>query len=113
MIYVEKNQKDEVTLIHHLPFDPVYGLKKSEHELQTTGALVEELPQEESVEGKVGLLKYNAIDNTCYYEYYDKPLTLDEKIEFLEKENAQIRLDSAQSNTELFEMMLAMSGGIA
>ena len=40
-------------------------------------------------------------------------LTPEKRIEKLEEENANLRLEMAQSNTELFEMMVAMNGGIS
>ena len=44
MNYIETTN-GKVTFTHYLPFDPVYGLGKTEAELLETGYLVEEIPE--------------------------------------------------------------------
>ena len=49
------------------------------------GALVDDIPEPEQIEGKVPVLHYNPQSNSVYYEYVDRPLTDQERIEQLEK----------------------------
>ena len=44
MNYIETTN-GKVTFTHYLPFDPVYGLAKTEEELKKTGYLVESVPE--------------------------------------------------------------------
>jgi hypothetical protein len=102
MIFVRVSGSD-VTEIHYQPFDPVYGLKKSEEELRQEGILVEIIPQPEFIEGKVPILKYNQTNNTLYYEYEDIPPT---KEELLEKEIEQLRQQLQLTQQALDELIL-------
>ena len=43
MIYI-RTKNGRITFTHYMPFDPVYGLGKTEAELLETGYLVEAVP---------------------------------------------------------------------
>lgn len=89
MIFVGDFLQDEkglrVGFVHNMPFHPEHGLGKSEVELRQIGALVENVPEPEQIEGKVGVLYYNPETNEVYYEYIDRPLTEQERIGQLEQ----------------------------
>ena len=90
MNYIETTN-GKVTFTHYLPFDPVYGLGKTEAELLETGYLVEEIPEYvgEVPEGKAPELRY---DGTAFsWELIDLPKKADtqaEKIAALEAQQA-------------------------
>ena len=90
MNYIETTN-GKVTFIHYLPFDPVYGLGKTEAELLETGYLVEAVPEYvgEVPEGKAPELHY---DGTAFFwELIDLPKKADtqaEKIAALEAQQA-------------------------
>lgn len=90
MIFVRLDSNNNIMEIHNMPFDPVYGLKKTEAELLKEGALVDAIPKPENIEGKVAVLKFNPTDKTLFYEYEDVPLTgealLQQKISQLEQQ---------------------------
>lgn len=72
MLFLTINDNNEVSSIHHMPFDEKYGLNKTVEELQQEGVLVENIPKPEQIEGKIPLLKYNGAE--LYYEYEDAPI---------------------------------------
>ena len=90
MNYIETTN-GKVTFTHYLPFDPVYGLGKTEAELKKTGYLVESVPEYagEVPEGKAPELRY---DGTAFsWVMADKPKREDtqaEKIAALEAQQA-------------------------
>jgi hypothetical protein len=102
MIFV-KLKDDEIQAIHYQPFDPVYGLKKSQEELLQEGILVESIPKPEFIEGKVPVLKYDPTNKELYYEYEDIPPT---KEELLEKEIEQLKQQLQITQQALDELLL-------
>jgi hypothetical protein len=102
MIFV-KLKDDEIQAIHYQPFDPVYGLGKSEEELLQEGILVESVPEPEFIEGKVPVLKYDPTNKELYYEYEDVPPT---KEELLEKEIEQLKQQLQLTQQALDELIL-------
>lgn len=90
MNYIETTN-GKVTFTHYMPFDPVYGLGKTEEELKKTGYLVESVPEYagEVPEGKAPELRY---DGTAFsWELIDLPKKADtqaEKIAALEAQQA-------------------------
>lgn len=103
MIFIGLKNND-ITTIHHMPFDTRYGLGKTEEELQQEGLLVEELPQAEEMPGKHAVLKYNGTE--IYYEYEDVPLTETERIAQLEAENESLRASQAEQDALIMELMI-------
>jgi len=59
--------------IHFDPFNPVYGVGKTEEELKREGFLLEKLPERETVPGKEWYLKYDKDKGEFYYEYVEWP----------------------------------------
>lgn len=90
MNYIETTN-GKVTFTHYLPFDPVYGLGKTEEELKKTGYLVESVPEYtgEVPADKAPELRY---DGTAFsWELIDLPKKADtqaEKIAALEAQQA-------------------------
>lgn len=90
MNYIETTN-GKVTFTHYMPFDPVYGLGKTEEELKKTGYLVESIPEYagEVPEGKAPELRY---DGTAFsWELIDLPKKADtqaDKIAALEAQQA-------------------------
>ena len=107
MNYIETTN-GKVTFTHYLPFDPVYGLGKTEEELKKTGYLVEAIPEYtgEVPEGKAPELRY---DGTAFsWELIDLPKKADtqaEKIAALEAQQAATN----QAVLGLMDMLAAAS----
>jgi hypothetical protein len=85
MKFVGEFTQDEkglrVGFVHNMPFDEEYGLGKTEDELRQIGALVDEIPEPEQIEGKMAVMYYNPQTNRVYYEYIDRPLTPEEELQ--------------------------------
>ena len=75
----------KVGFVHHMPFHEQHGMGKSEQELLQIGALVDDIPEPEQIEGKVPVLYYNPQSNSVYYEYVERPLTEEERLAQLEQ----------------------------
>lgn len=90
MNYIETTN-GKVTFTHYMPFDPVYGLGRTEDELKKTGYLVESVPEYagEVPAGKAPELYY---DGTAFsWKLIDLPKKADtqaEKIAALEAQQA-------------------------
>lgn len=67
-----KVQDTKVVYIHHMPFDEINGLGKTEEELSTQGILVDSIPEPEKIDGKESILHYDS-ESGFYYEYRDLP----------------------------------------
>ncbi|EOV9528848.1 hypothetical protein [Bacillus cytotoxicus] len=61
----------KVNYVHSMPFDPVYGLGKSEATLMKEGILIESLPVKELIEGKTPVLYVHPYTKKPFYEYED------------------------------------------
>ena len=90
--FVQDEKGLRVGFIHHMPFDLRNGMGKTEQELLQIGALVDDIPEPEQIEGKNAVLYYNPETNSVYYEYIDRPLTDQERIEQLEKAILEITM---------------------
>ena len=102
MIYIETKNKI-ITYTHYMPFDPEFGLGKSEEELKKTGYLVESIPEEysgEIPEGKMPELHYNGSEFS--WVMVDKPE--DEKT-VLEKEIESLKQQQAATNDAVLGLM--------
>ena len=90
MIYI-RTENGRITFTHYMPFDPVYGLGKTEEELKKTGYLVESVPEYtgDVPAGKAPELRY---DGTAFsWELIDLPKKADtqaDKIAALEAQQA-------------------------
>ena len=73
-----ESTKFGVGFIHYMPFDEVNGMHKTIDELIAMGCLVEELPEEQHIQGKESKLFFNPVDKVVWYEYEDIPKTPDE-----------------------------------
>lgn len=100
MIYIATDTTNIVTFIHYMPFDPRYGLGKSEEELKKTGFLVESIPEygEEVPEGKYPELHYDGSKFSWVLvdvpDGPEQPADLEQRIVALEKvQNAQLGLE--------------------
>lgn len=107
MNYIETTN-GKVTFTHYLPFDPVYGLGKTEEELKKTGYLVESVPEYtgDVPAGKAPELRY---DGTAFsWELIDLPKKADtqaEKIAALEAQQAATN----EAVLGLMDMLAAVS----
>lgn len=79
------NDKYKVNNIHYRPFDPQYGLGKTQEELEQDGILIESLTEPEDSPFKSAVLYCNPQTKEVWYEYEDRPLTEQERIEQLEQ----------------------------
>lgn len=78
--FIQDEKGLRVGFVHNMPFDEVNGLGKTEEELRQIGALVDEIPEPEQIEGKIAVMYYNPQTNSVYYEYIDRPLTPEEEL---------------------------------
>ena len=107
MVYIQTTD-GRITFTHYMPFDPVYGLGKTEEELKKTGYLVESVPEYagEVPEGKAPELHY---DGTAFsWELVDLPRKADtqaEKIAALEAQQAATN----EAVLGLMDMLAAVS----
>lgn len=107
MVYIQTTD-GRITFTHYMPFDPVYGLGKTEAELLETGYLVEAIPEYtgEVPEGKAPELRY---DGTAFsWELIDLPKKADtqaEKIAALEAQQAATN----EAILGLMDMLAAVS----
>lgn len=99
MIYIRLNESMNIDMIHYMPFDENYGLGKTREQLEAQGGIfVESVPEPENQSGKVSTLKYSKTDG-LYYEYVDRELTTEEKLETVLMQNEALskRLDSTEN----------------
>lgn len=97
MIYIETNDKNEVVYTNNLPFDPVFGLGKTEEELLINGHLIDSIPSAENVKGKSSIRIYDPVSNSVRYVYED---VVDEESKLVELEK-QIAAQQLAINTIL------------
>lgn len=90
--FVQDEKGLKVGFVHNMPFHEQYGMGKTQEELQQIGALVDDIPEPEQIEGKNAVLYYNPETNSVYYEYIDRPLTDQERIEQLGKAILEITM---------------------
>ncbi|WP_144700219.1 hypothetical protein [Fictibacillus phosphorivorans] len=112
MIFIKLDELNHIQLIHHMPFDEKYGLGKTKTELESEGIFVDSIPTPDTSNPKmIPELKYNG--SALYYEYIERPLTPEDKIQQLESELAISKEDNVSNMlaiTELYELIL---GGTA
>jgi hypothetical protein len=72
-----------VGLVHNMPFDEINGLGKTAAELQQIGALVDDIPEPEQIEGKDAVMYYSPQTNSVYYEYVDHVPTPEKQLQQL------------------------------
>jgi hypothetical protein len=93
MIFVKYDSNNTVTYIHTKPFDQNEGLGKTKQELENEGLLVSSIPNPDLTDNtKMPILKVNPTNNTLYYEYVDRPLTPEEKLQLIEQENEELKV---------------------
>lgn len=73
MIYVFENDNNDASIVYD-------GMILTEEE-RTKGIAIEQLPAREEIEGKIAVLKCNKSTNEVWYEYIDKPISLEEQQE--------------------------------
>jgi len=90
---LESETKSPVQSIHHMPDDPVYGLTEEQKAegIRVEGGLPADLPY---MIGKNSQLYVNLVTGELWYEYTDRPLTQDEKIQQLQDTIDMLVLDS-------------------
>lgn len=97
MKYIEINDENRVIFIHYQPFDPINGLGKSEDELKESGYLVEDILEEEPIEGKLQSLYYDPSTEKMWIEYYDAPLTEEQKVDIMNEKLELIMMNQLES----------------
>lgn len=92
----ETSLRAKVVFIHSVPFDPTYGLQKSEADLLETGALVEEIPAASFQPGKDALLYIDPTTKNLWYEYVDIPVepTTDDELKTVVEQQKAILTDA-------------------
>lgn len=75
----------------------------TEEEKQSAWA-VENLPKAEEVAGKYSLMKFDVVKKEIWYEYYDLPITPEQRIQQLETELGNVLLESAVDKAKITEL---------
>lgn len=90
------DDKFDIGFIHYMPFDSKVGLGKTETELLAEGALINNIPNAEIIEGKNSTMFYNPLTNSIFYEYVDVPKSkeqiIEDELEELKQQNAAMML---------------------
>lgn len=103
MIYIKLTSNNEIDVIHYMPFDPIHGLGKSKEELESEGGVfVQAVPDPEHVPGKTAVLKYE--DGQLKYEYVDRPMTQEERIDAMQTENADLMFQNAMQDMAISQL---------
>lgn len=130
MIYFKFDTNGRKEYRHNFPFHEKDGLGKTREQLEQEGILVEQLPPKlPKVEGKTQELYY--IDGQLVWQYEDIPLAPEEmkneKIQELELKVAENtaetlelvatliemqKVEQAQSNAEMIELIMSLQGGV-
>ena len=101
---------------HHMPFDPIYGLNKTQIELESIGILVDEIPQPFLLEGKiVSAMFINPQTKEIWYEYIDELLTPEQELEIFKHKVKEQEQQLAATNTDLaalMELVANIQGGV-
>nr|DAI35523.1 MAG TPA: zipper dimerization domain transcription factor-like protein [Caudoviricetes sp.] len=98
MIYLECNESGAVVYQHFMPFDPIYGLGKTENELKQTGYLVNIVPEYtgEVPDGKRPELHYDGTDfSWTMVDAEPEPIDPGDKIAALETRIAELEAVNA------------------
>lgn len=100
MILLHLNDKNEVSTQHHMPFDSIHGLGKTKEELEEEGGIfVESIPEPENRPGKNAVLKYDS--GNLFYEYVERPESVEEKLGSLQDENADLMFQNAMQDMSI------------
>lgn len=75
-IYLKINTKNEVEMVHYMPFHEVHGLKKSKEELEQEGVFVETIQEPEQIDGQAAIMKWDG--ERIYYDYQEIPKSAEE-----------------------------------
>lgn len=104
MILLFTNENNEVQSTHYMPFDPIHGLGKTKEELEAEGGiLVDSIPEPENLPGKSAVLKYSEADG-LYYEYVDRPMTHEERVDAMQMENADLMFQNAMQDMAISQL---------
>lgn len=96
----ETDTKYRFTGAHFFPFDAVYGLGKTQAELEAEGAIFVDAIITQEDNGKNAQLFINPQTKEQWYEYSDRPPTPDERIAQLEAEKVVLQQQAAQQNAD-------------
>lgn len=99
---------NDVSFIHHIPFDTKHGLGMSKEQLLQEGFLVEAIPNPLDQTGKVPVMKFNKSTNEVYYEYEERPLTTEEQ---MQQDLGNILFESAMDKQKIAELE-SMTGNL-
>ena len=92
-IYIEVNEKDEVTFVHYEPFNPIYGLNKSEEQLLVSGYILEPFTEPTVEPDKTITLMYDRELNKVYFKVTNRSLTTEQQLELANQTNTQLMID--------------------
>jgi hypothetical protein len=93
MIFVKLQKENDtrafVTMIHSKPEN--IGINTEEDAIAKGGILLTEVPEPEAIQGKTAKAYVNPQTKEFWYEYVDRPLTPEEKLQLLEQENQDLK----------------------
>lgn len=104
MIHIQLTADGSVGTLHYRPFDPTHGLGKTREELEAEGGVfVDTIPEPENLPGKAAVLKYSEADG-LYYEYEDRPMTQEERVDAMQTENADLMFQNAMQDMAISQL---------
>lgn len=89
MAMVFYNEENQVTLTHYMP-------EQLPEEMKAQGVEVGEIPEPEERERKMPVLYINPDTKELWYEYVDRPLTEEERMQEMEQILADMLLDQME-----------------
>lgn len=104
----ETYDKARVEYTYYMPFDEEYGLGKTKEELETEGFLfVDEVLEPDEQTGKTPVLYINPETLEQWYEFVDRPLTTEERLDVAESKNGELQQAIADLTMTMAALMSA------
>lgn len=88
MLYIFENPNNLASVV----YDETILTEKE----KAKGIAIEQLPEEQTIEGKIAVLKCRKTTGEVWYEYEDIPVTKDDKISELEKQVNALNIAMAE-----------------
>ncbi|BCC74149.1 hypothetical protein BCJMU51_p2004 (plasmid) [Bacillus cereus] len=111
MIFIKLSPTGSIEFIHYDPLNSSYGLGTEEElkelEVNGKGVLLEQLPESQGSPGKLAVLKYDK-EKGLYYEYVDAPITPEEVVEDLKKQQESLQQENSQLGQQVSELEIQL-----
>lgn len=111
MIFIKLSPTGSIEFIHYDPLNPYYGLGTEEElkelEVNGEGVLLDQLPEAQGTPGKLAVLKYDK-EKGLYYEYVDAPITPEEVVSDLKKQQEDLQQENSQLGQQVSELEIQL-----